>query len=61
MTFILQENLSSALSHLATCQVAALDCQQIQVSLLHALGSGHYFKPNNPVFVISCEKEESHG
>ena len=61
MTFILQENLSSALSHLATCEVAALDCQQIQVSLLHALGSGHYFKPNNPVFVISCEKEESHG
>lgn len=61
MTFILQENLSSALSHLATCQVAALDCQQIQVSLLHALGSGHYFKPNNPVFVISREKEESHG
>ncbi|MDU4364121.1 MAG: cobalt-precorrin-6Y C(15)-methyltransferase, partial [Klebsiella oxytoca] len=26
-----------------------------------ALGSGHYFKPNNPVFVIACQKEENHG
>ncbi|VYU75444.1 decarboxylating cobalt-precorrin-6B (C(15))-methyltransferase [Metakosakonia massiliensis] len=61
MTFILQENLACALSHLAAINVAALECQQIQVSLLNALGSGHYFKPNNPVFVISCEKEQAHG
>ncbi|MGD1796927.1 cobalt-precorrin-6Y C(15)-methyltransferase, partial [Klebsiella pneumoniae subsp. pneumoniae] len=25
------------------------------------LGSGHYFKPHNPVFVIACQKEENHG
>ena len=61
MTFILQENLACALSHLAAINVAALECQQIQVSQLNALGSGHYFKPNNPVFVISCEKEQAHG
>ncbi|WP_342324638.1 decarboxylating cobalt-precorrin-6B (C(15))-methyltransferase [Kosakonia sp. BYX6] len=61
MTFILQENLSTALAHLESRQVAALDCQQIQVSLLTKLGSGHYFKPNNPVFLISCEKENTHG
>ncbi|MFN2821873.1 cobalt-precorrin-6Y C(15)-methyltransferase, partial [Escherichia coli] len=24
-------------------------------------GSGHYFKPHNPVFVIACQKEENHG
>ncbi|WP_318357983.1 decarboxylating cobalt-precorrin-6B (C(15))-methyltransferase [Enterobacter sp.] len=59
MTFILQENLSAALTHLAACRVRALDCQQLQVSTLTALGTGHYFKPNNPVFVISCEKETS--
>ncbi|ANI82322.1 decarboxylating cobalt-precorrin-6B (C(15))-methyltransferase [Kosakonia oryzae] len=60
MTFILQENLNSALSHLHTLRVAALDCQQLQVSLLTGLGSGHYFKANNPVFLISCEKEKQH-
>lgn len=59
MTFILQENLSTALAHLATREVCGLDCQQLQVSALTALGSGHYFKPNNPVFLISCEKESS--
>ncbi|MGY5956371.1 decarboxylating cobalt-precorrin-6B (C(15))-methyltransferase [Kosakonia sp. BK9b] len=61
MTFILQENLNTALAHLASCPVIALDCQQIQVSLLTGLGSGHYFKPHNPVFLISCEKEKRHG
>ncbi|WLI77618.1 decarboxylating cobalt-precorrin-6B (C(15))-methyltransferase [Kosakonia sp. H02] len=61
MTFILQENLSAALAHLASRDVAALDCQQLQVSLLTQLGSGHYFKPHNPVFLLSCEKENSHG
>ncbi|SCB73594.1 cobalt-precorrin-6B (C15)-methyltransferase [Kosakonia oryzendophytica] len=61
MTFILQENLNTALSHLAARHVAALECQQIQVSRLTGLGSGHYFKPNNPVYLISCEKEKHHG
>ncbi|MFE4110551.1 decarboxylating cobalt-precorrin-6B (C(15))-methyltransferase [Kosakonia sp. YIM B13611] len=61
MTFILQENLSTALAHLADCSVAELDCQQLQISLLTPLGSGHYFKPHNPVFMISCAKEQHHG
>lgn len=60
MTFILHENLHGALAHLATCQVRDLDCQQLQVSLLTALGSGHYFKPNNPVYLISCSRESLH-
>ncbi len=61
MTFILQENLSAALAHLQACPVTALECQQLQVSLLTALGSGHYFKPHNPVYLLSCEKEPYHG
>lgn len=60
MTFILQENLSAALAHLATCAITALDCQQIQASSLTALGSGHFFKAQNPVFLIACEKEPHH-
>ncbi|WP_058911275.1 decarboxylating cobalt-precorrin-6B (C(15))-methyltransferase [Entomohabitans teleogrylli] len=60
MTFILQENLSGALQHLAHCPVAELDCQQIQSATLTALGSGHYFKPNNATFVISCLRRGHH-
>ena len=61
MTFILQENLATALAWLESHPVAALDCQQIQISLLTQLGCGHYFKPHNPVFLISCIKERTHG
>ena len=60
MTFILQENLNAALAHLHQRGIAPLDCQQIQVSALSPLGSGHYFKANNPVYVIACQKEEAH-
>ncbi|HBT4788325.1 TPA: cobalt-precorrin-6Y C(15)-methyltransferase, partial [Klebsiella variicola subsp. variicola] len=61
MTFILQENLHSALGHLQQCGIHEVDCQQLAVSTLATLGSGHYFKPHNPVFVIACQKEENHG
>ena len=60
MTFILQENLNGALAHLRQCKVSAVDCQLIQVSGLAPLGSGHYFKANNPVYVLACQKEEAH-
>ncbi|HAO7070277.1 TPA: cobalt-precorrin-6Y C(15)-methyltransferase, partial [Salmonella enterica subsp. enterica serovar Heidelberg] len=36
------------------------DCVQLQLSSLTPLWAGHYFKPNNPVFVIACQKEENH-
>lgn len=61
LTFILQENLSAALAHLYLRGVHRPDCLQLQISELTALGEGHYFKPNNPVFMISCQKEETHG
>lgn len=61
MTFILQENLYCALDHLRQSGMTSVDCQQLNVSALTALGSGHYFKPHNPVFIIACQKEENHG
>ncbi|MGB7802791.1 decarboxylating cobalt-precorrin-6B (C(15))-methyltransferase [Buttiauxella sp.] len=60
MTFILLENLTCALTHLEQCNVGDFDCLQLQVAQLTTLGSGHYFKPNNPTFLISCLKEGSH-
>jgi len=60
MSFILQENLSAALAHLTACNVFGLDCQQLQASSLTALGRGHYFKAQNPVFLLACEKEQNH-
>ncbi|WMY75916.1 decarboxylating cobalt-precorrin-6B (C(15))-methyltransferase [Buttiauxella selenatireducens] len=60
MTFILLENLTCALTHLEQCAIHDFDCLQLQVASLATLGSGHYFKPNNPTFLISCLKEGSH-
>ncbi|MBE8596452.1 decarboxylating cobalt-precorrin-6B (C(15))-methyltransferase [Xenorhabdus sp. BG5] len=57
MTFILLENFTQALSHLKSCWVTALDGREIQVGELTALGQGHYFKPNNPTYLLSCQKE----
>lgn len=58
MTFILLENLTKALAHLQTCRVTQLDCCELQIGSLTSLGQGHYFKPNNPAYLISCLKEE---
>lgn len=60
MTFILLENLHRALARLQASPVAGLDCQQIQQSALTPLGSGHYFKPQNPVYLMSCTREVAH-
>ncbi|PHM74319.1 decarboxylating cobalt-precorrin-6B (C(15))-methyltransferase [Xenorhabdus kozodoii] len=57
MTFILLENFTQALSHLKSCRVTALDGREIQVGKLVALGQGHYFKPNNPTYLLSCQKD----
>lgn len=59
MTFILLENLTCALTHLEQCAIRDVDCLQLQVANLVTLGSGHYFKPNNPTYLISCLKEGS--
>jgi len=57
INLILLENLNEALKFLTTRGFSQPDCIQIQVSSLTRLGSGHYFKPNNPAFILSCQKE----
>lgn len=61
LTFILQENLATALEHLSSRGIHDVDCVQLQISELTTLGGGHYFKPNNPIFMISGQKEKNHG
>ncbi|WP_426762326.1 decarboxylating cobalt-precorrin-6B (C(15))-methyltransferase [Hafnia paralvei] len=61
MNFILLENYQQAFSQLQNRAVTELESSLIQVSRLTALGSGHYFKPNNPTYLISCRKEQTHG
>ena len=60
LNFILLDNVTSALNYLKTCRVTDLQCTQLQISQLTTLGSGYYFKPNNPTFIISCMKEAHH-
>ena len=60
LNFILLDNVTTALNYLKTCHVSDLQCTQLQISQLTTLGSGYYFKPNNPTFIISCQKEAIH-
>ncbi|SUG14443.1 cobalt-precorrin-6Y C(15)-methyltransferase [Salmonella enterica subsp. arizonae] len=60
MTFILQENLHSALVHLCAHRRMSNGLCTASAFIVNAAGGGHYFKPNNPVFVIACQKEENH-
>lgn len=59
INLILLENLNEALRCLALGGFSAVDCIQMQIATLTGLGSGHYFKPNNPAFIISCRKENT--
>lgn len=57
MTFILQDNLTEAIAYLKQSPVQSLDCCELQVSAMTPLGQSYYFKPNNPTYLISCQKE----
>jgi len=35
-----------------------IDVSVLNVSKLEKLGRGEYFKPLNPIYIISCEKGE---
>lgn len=61
LTFILQENLHTALTHLKTHGITDLECTQMLVSQMTKLGTGMFFKPNNPTFIMSCKKDPNHG
>lgn len=60
INLILLENLNEALEFLNIEGFSRPECIQIQISALTPLGSGHFFKPNNPAFIICCQKENTH-
>ena len=60
LNFILLNNLMDALAILKTHDFENIDVNQLQVSRLTKLGKGHYFKPNNPTYIISCTKGAKH-
>lgn len=57
MNFILNENLMEAMSALEAGMWGDIDGMQVQVSKLTQLGTGRYFKPENPTFILSASKE----
>lgn len=56
LNFILMNNLMEALSLIDDVRFTDIETTELLVSKLTKLGSGHYFKPNNPTFIISCQK-----
>ncbi|MFT8399907.1 MAG: decarboxylating cobalt-precorrin-6B (C(15))-methyltransferase [Lentilactobacillus diolivorans] len=56
LNFILNENAMTAYQYLAAKSITNLEMIQVAVSKWHGLGKGHYFKPQNPTMIISCQK-----
>ncbi|ARF69359.1 precorrin-6Y C5,15-methyltransferase (decarboxylating) subunit CbiT [Paenibacillus larvae subsp. pulvifaciens] len=59
LNFILAENVLEAAACLEKGPWHEVEVIQLQVSKWHELGKGHYFKPQNPTFIIACQKERS--
>lgn len=59
LNFILLENALEALTLLEEMGTwVDLDLVSVQTSRWTALGKGHYFQPQNPIIIISCQKEK---
>lgn len=56
LTFILMENAQEAYGILQDEKWKNLDMLRLDVSNLSELGSGHYFKANNPTYIIRAER-----
>ena len=54
--FILIDNFYDKLDLLKKYNFVNLDVSQLSINKLEKLGSRDYFKPHNPIFIISCEK-----
>ena len=54
--FILIDNFYDTLDLLKKYNFVNLDVSQLSINILEKLGSRDYFKPHNPIFIISCEK-----
>lgn len=59
LNFILMENALEAAAYLEQGPWHEVEIIQMQVSKWQELGQGHYFKPQNPTFIIACQKERS--
>lgn len=58
LNFILQENALQAYQYLTTKNVTDLDMTEARIAKWHALGKGHYFKPQNPTLIISATRKD---
>jgi len=56
--FIIVDNFNNALKLLREHGFKEIDVSVLNVSKLEKLGRGEYFKPLNPIYIISCEKGE---
>ena len=54
--FILIDNFYDMLDLLKKYNFVNLDVSQLSINKLEKLGSRDYFKPHNPIYIISCEK-----
>ena len=54
--FILIDNFYDTLDLLKKYNFVNLDVSQLSINKLEKLGIRDYFKPHNPIFIISCEK-----
>ena len=54
--FILIDNFYDTLDLLKKYNFVNLDVSQLSINKLEKLGSRDYFKPHNPIYIISCEK-----
>ncbi len=54
--FIILETFNECLRLLKKHNFKNIDVSVLNVSKLETLGSGEYFKPLNPIYIIACEK-----
>ncbi len=54
LNFILQENAFEAFKHLQSVDVTELEMVETRIAKWHALGQGHFFKPQNPTLIVSA-------
>ncbi len=58
LNFILLNNLIDAIKMIKKHPFIQVEVTQLQVSRLSTLGEGVYFKPANPVYIVSCIKDK---
>lgn len=57
--FIIMDTFNQTLKLLKKYGFKEIDVSVLNVSKLEKLGKGEYFKPLNPIYIISCEKGEN--